>query len=241
MSRICALLLLLLAPLVWAEDLRITASEWPPYASSGLYRNGVAVALTEAALQRAGYKTTTQLGAWPAALNDTIAGAHDVITAVWRTTEREELLTFSEPFLTNYIVFIKRDASDAYFNERADLDGLRIGVVADYAYSDQPYDTTNIKIELADSALENIARLRASELDLVLADSRVASYQIDKLVAAKELTVIRNPLLTRGLRLAVTKSRDDHAEIIAAFNDAIKEMQADGSYNALLATFRVSQ
>jgi polar amino acid transport system substrate-binding protein len=241
MIRICTLLLMLLVTPVWAEKLVLTASEWPPYASAGLYRNGVAVALTEEALRRAGYETETMLGTWPEALDETIAGSRDVITSVWRTEEREQQLAFSEPFLTNYIVFIKRDDSDAWFNERADLDGLRIGVVADYAYSAQPYDTAGIDIQLADSALENIEKLRAGELDLVLADSRVAAYQIDKLVAAKELTLIRNPLLKRGLRIAVTKSRADHAEIITAFDASIQRMQTDGSYNAILATFRVSQ
>ena len=235
------LLLLTLANGAIAEDIKLTATDWPPYASSQLYRNGVAIVLTEEALQRAGYKTTTTIAPWPQALERVADGSYDVVTSVWKTDERSEALAFSEPFMRNYIIFIKRSGSAAQFNELADLQGLRIGVVTDYAYSNQPYDTTGIKISEAGSVQENINLLLKDQLDLVLADGRVAAYEIDQMVVAKELTIIRNPFTTRGMRIGVSRQNPNHEKIIAAFNESIAEMREDGSYNAILATFRVSQ
>jgi ABC-type amino acid transport substrate-binding protein len=48
------------------------------------------------------------------------------------------------------------------------------------------------------------------------------------------------PLLTRGLRIGVSKEREDAAAIVEAFEQEIAKMQEDGSYNAILATFRIS-
>jgi polar amino acid transport system substrate-binding protein len=239
--RLLPLLLLAISGTAVADDLTVTATDWPPYISSDLYRDGVVAVVTAEAFRRAGYGTSMTIENWPAALEKAEDGVYDVIAAIWQTDKRSNQMLFSEPFLKNYIVFIKRADSAAQFRVRADLDGLRIGVVEDYAYSDQPYDTAGITIAAAGSVKENIDRLLANELDLVLADSRVAAYEINKMAEAKNLTLIRNPLLTRGLRIAVSRQNPRHVEIISAFNYAIAEMQDDGSYNEILATFRVSQ
>lgn len=224
-----------------ATDLRVTGSTWPPYLTQQLYKNGVAAILTEEALRRAGYDSKTTLDSWPAALEETIAGNYDIVTAVWFTDKRAAELEFSKPFMENYIVFITRDDNYIEFNEPDDLQGLRIGVVDDYSYSNEPYDTTGIEVSAAGSARENIQRLLASELDLVLADSRVALYEIDQLVAAKQLSIIRKPLITRGLRIAVSRKHTDAKKIVADFDASIAAMKLDGSYNAILATFRISE
>lgn len=241
LTRLWPLLLITLANGATAEEIKLTATDWPPYASTQLYRNGVAIVLTEEALERAGYTTTTTIAPWPQALESVADGTYDVVTSVWETDERSEKIAFSAPFMNNYIIFIKRSGSPAQFNETDDLQGLRIGVVTDYAYSNQPYDTSGIEISEAGSVQENINLLLKDELDLVLADGRVAAYEIDQMVVAKELTVIRNPLITRGLRIGVSRQNPNHEKVIAAFDKSIAEMRKDGSYSAILATFRVSQ
>ena len=114
-------------------------------------------------------------------------------------------------------------------------------MVNDYAYSAQPYDTTGIEITESGSVKQNIERLLNSEIDLVLADSRIAFFEVDQLRAAKRITVLPKPVITRGLRIGVSKQRPDHAEIVAAFNRAVTQMKEDGSYNSLMANYRISE
>lgn len=236
---ICAGMLVGALP-VAAEQLRLNASPWPPYVDKGAQGYGFATVVVSQALKRAGYDTTTTIHSWSSVLESTRAGDHDVISSIWQTPERADWLAFSKPYISNEISFVKRADSTARFKGRDDLVGKTIGVVSDYAYSDQPYDTTGIDIVLAGSVAENIAQLRAGKIDLVLADRRVALYEINERAAARSFDVLPNPLLERGLRIAVPKDREDHAEIIAAFESAIAEMREDGSFNAILARFRVS-
>jgi polar amino acid transport system substrate-binding protein len=223
-----------------AEDIRMTGSNWPPYVDDALHGDGFVVALVSDALKRAGYQAKMNVEPCPLSLEATQAGRYDVFCSLWYTDERAETLAFSEPFIENNITFIKRSDSRFQIEDRTDLMGLRIGVVDDYAYREQAYDTNGIEVTIAGSVRKNIERLLAGDVDLVLADSRVAFYEVNELGVAKNITVLRPALNTRGLRIAVSKSRADYQEIIDAFNVAIAAMKADGSYSSLLANHRIS-
>lgn len=224
-----------------ADELRLTASEWRPYVDSDVMRSGFAVALVSRALERAGYDVSIDIGPWPQALEDTVAGKHDVFATLWFTDERAESIVFSEPYIDNEITFVRRSDSGIRFREREDLLGLKIGIVDDFAYSSESIDTTGIEIVSSASVTESIAQLREGELDLVLADRRVALAEINERALAKSFDVLPDPLITRGLRIGVSKQRDDADAIVAAFEDEIAKMREDGSFNAILATFRVSK
>ena len=223
-----------------ADDLRMTASGWPPYVDANIQKNGFAVVLVTEALKRAGYSASMAIEPWPRALEATQNGDYDVNCTLWYTEDRASTLSFSEPYIENPIIFIKRSESDFEFRSRSDLSGLKVGIVHDYAYREQAYDTTGIEVVEADSVRENIRRLLAGDIDLVVADGRVALHEANQLLAAKNITVMRQPLSTRGLRIAVSKSHADHREIIARFEEAIAGMKNDGTFNTILATYRVS-
>jgi len=223
-----------------ADELRLTASDWRPYVDTQVQRSGFAVALVSRALERAGYDVSIDIGPWPQTLEDTITGKHDVFAALWLTDERAKSIVFSEPYIKNEIVFVRRSDSGIRFRERKDLLGLRIGIVDDFAYSSESVDTADIEIVSSGSVKDNIAQLRDGELDLVLADRRVALAEINERALAKLFDVLPDPIITRGLRIGVSKERDDADAIVAAFEDEIAKMREDGSFNAILATFRVT-
>ena len=228
------------SPLAAAQSLTLTATEWPPYVAAGVQRNGFAMALVGRALERAGYEVTASVEPWPAAFDATVAGERDVFASLWYTDERAESLVFSEPYITNEITFIRLSSSGLRVRDRADLDGLRIGVVDDFAYSRESLDTAGVDVQASGSVGENVVRLREGELDLVVADRRVALREINERALATLFDVLPEPVLTRGLRIAVSRQRDDAAEIVAAFETEIGKMREDGSFNAILASFRVS-
>jgi polar amino acid transport system substrate-binding protein len=225
---------------VTADELRLTASEWRPYANSAVQGNGFAVALVTRALERAGYDVDVSVGTWPQPFDDTVAGKQDVYATLWFTEDRAEHVVFSEPYIESEITLVRRADSDIRVAGRDDLVGLKVGVVSDYAYSPESVDTTDINIVSFGTVTENIAALRDNRLDLVLAERRVAMTEINERALAKMFDVMPDPLLTRGLRIGVSKEREDAAAIVQAFEQEIAKMQEDGTYNAILATFRIS-
>lgn len=223
-----------------SETLRLTASAWPPYVDPTTRASGFAIALVSTALERAGYELAFTAEPWPKALEATVAGKYDVVGALWFQEERGESLAFSEPYIDCEIALIKLTTSDFRFTGRDSLVGRKVGVVDDYAYSREAVDRTGIEIVSGGTVTDNVARLADGEIDLVVADRRVALFHINEGARAKMFDVLPDALMRRGLRIAVPKSRPDHEEIIAAFDTAVAEMRADGTYDALLASFRVS-
>lgn len=232
--------LLALATHANAQELKVVASVWEPYVSASMERNGVAPALVRTALRRAGFRVQLYLDDWPRSLTATRAGDFDAIVGIWYTDERAADLSFSEAFIRNQLQFMKRSADDIQLRDREDFVGLRVGVVEDFAYSEQQYDTTGIDIVSGGSVGENVDRLLAGELDLVLGDQLVLRHEADQRRAAKRVEVLPLVLESRGLHLAVSRKRPDHSEIVTAFDKSIAAMKADGSYNSMLANYRIS-
>ncbi len=242
--RLTALLLVCLCASaygpVFAQDLKLAANEWPPYVFAAEYRQGVATALATTGLKRAGYELNITIMAWPKVLAATESGDNDVIVAVWYTPARARNMLFSEPYMHNELKLLTRSDVTLDGIAREDLAGLRIGVVKDFAYGQEPYDTTGLDIVVGGSVRDNVRALFARELDLVLGDERVLRHEVDLVSGAKFVRIIPDALQTRGLRIAVSKQRKDHAEIVAAFNKEIAAMREDGSYNSTLANYRIS-
>lgn len=228
------------APQQQDTALRLVASEWPPYVDASISRDGVAPQLVMAALRRAGFRVQLFIDYWPKSLDATAAGDFDGILSLWYTDERAKSIAFSEAFITNNLQFMKRAADEIELSSREDFVGLRVGVVEDYAYSEKQYDTTDIEIVSGGSVGDNIEKLLAGEVDLVLGDSLVLRHQADLRRASKRLEVLPLVLESRGLHFGVSLKRPDHAEIIAAFNDSIAAMRADGTYASLLANYRIN-
>lgn len=235
-----ALLMVALAGSLAAEELRLAAVDWPPYTFADSYRQGVATALVAAALERAGYDTKLTIADWPQILDATRDGENDVIVAAWYRADRDAELAFSAPYLTNRLKFLTRHDLEFGALSRDALAGYRIGVVGDFAYAEQPYDTAGLDILVGSSVRDNVRALFARELDLVLGDERVLRHEVDLVSGAKFVTFLPEVFEARGLRIAVSRERADHGRITAAFDGAIAAMRADGSYNSLLANYRIS-
>lgn len=244
--RLCLLVGLALGPAagsaVAGEPLRVTASVWPPYVDEALSDRGLAMSLVTTALQRAGYSSAAKLEPWPEALEATMAGKYDVLASVWHTKERAQALSFSQPFITNQLKLIKRRDRDLVVRDVSDLEGLRVGVVADYAYTEDAYRPTGLHLVAGGGVIDNLRALNERKVDLVFADERVALYELNQKLMAqvKDVIVLPRTWVERGLRIAVSKKNPQHRQIVEAFDRAIGEMRQDGSYFAILAQFRVS-
>ena len=232
----------LLSGPILASDLKLIASPWPPYVGTNLLKNGVAVHIVTEALSRAGYNSNLALVNWPDDLEAAKSGEHDVIAAVWYSEERTESLAFSEPYLINSTHFFKHSDSEHKFKSLADLDGLKIGVVEEYAYGETFSKASEFIQVIHETVFDSLTSLVAREVDLVLADSRVSLYELNTNIPSgvKQVTMLGIPYATKSLRIGVSKHHTDHERIINKFNLAIAAMKEDGSYTQIFATHRVN-
>ncbi len=238
-------LLLLLAGLLLQtaeanEMLKLVSGHWPPYVEKGAPGGGAAIDLVSRILKRAGYDTVASIDSWPRSLQGSEIGIYDVLATAWFTKDRNRELQFSDPYYENITRFIKRRDRPIRFHNYADLKNLLIGVVAGRDYGEK-FDRAQGFVRIAKShVIENLLLMQQGRIDLTLGDEWVIRHELTQYFpnAVKEFEFLSKPVSRRELRIAVSRTRPDHAQIIPAFNKTLAAMKADGSMKKLLDNYR---
>lgn len=228
--------LLLASGAARAELLRVTGSLWSPYLDNELENGGLAADLVRTALERAGYQVEASAEPWSRAYEGAAIGVYDVVAAIWQNEERGEDLIFSNPYLLNDIIFMSRQGVLGGWRTFNDLTSYRIGVVRDYAY-DEVFDTHPDLHRYANNHLiQNLLLLRQGRLDVVVGDRWSILHEIAQFMPDDigYFVALPKPLARRALRLGVSRLNPKAPEIVAAFDAAIAEMQADGTYDEIV-------
>lgn len=231
-TRFALVCLLALTGAAQAEVLKVTGSLWSPYLDPELENNGLAADLVKNALTRAGYEVEADVDTWTRAYEGTAVGVYDVVAAIWQSEERGEDLLFSGAYLLNDIVFMARRGVLVEYENLSDLAGFRIGVVREYGYDDAFDYHPGLARVVNDHLIQNLLLLRQGRIDIVVGDKWAILHQVSQFIPddANQFRMLPKPLARRALRLGVSRKNPDAQKIIAAFDAAIQEMQADGSY-----------
>jgi len=221
-----------------AENLNVVHSgKWPPYADAGLPQQGLAIELVMTALKRAGYTPVVNIDSLDRILEGGKLGVYDVFATPWFSEERNQYLYYSEPYLESYIRFIKKKDKKFDFESFADLKGMMIGIVADYAY-DETFNQSRDLIKISErNLIQNLLKLTQGRIDLTLDDELVLQYEINQYMpnSMAELQLLPKPLAVRGIHIGVSRENPDHEKIAAAFDKAIAAMKKDGSYDLIVS------
>ncbi len=217
------------------RQLQLVSTPWPPFTNApGQPR--YALNLVGAALERVGIIAKTVIVDEDSLTPSLLSGEFDGSAALWKDTQRERALIYSQPYLENRLILVGRQGSDVSATSLADLAGKRIALIAGYAYGDA-VETKDGPIFVASHSKEDsIAKLLNGEVDYTLMDDLVIQYLVShhEEEARTRLAFGSSPLITRSLHLAVSRSLPDAESIISRFNTEVVDMMVDGSYHRLL-------
>jgi polar amino acid transport system substrate-binding protein len=227
-----------LLPDAWARKLVLAATEYPPYYGEALPNGGPVTELTLAALRKAGYEVEVRFLPWVRALRQGQLGQVDGLVGVWHSAEREASFLFSQPVVANRIVLCKRSDREApaRFADFGSLKPYTVGVVRGYA--DPPgLAAAQIRTEAVNDDLQNLRKLLAGHIDLVLIDSRVGRYLLNKHLPASAAAVqcLQPAVQEHPQYLVVSRHTPDGRQIVAAFNEQLKALQESGEYAEIAA------
>ncbi|RLA23734.1 MAG: hypothetical protein DRQ62_05895 [Gammaproteobacteria bacterium] len=223
-----------------AQAISIVSNQWPPYVDDSIPEKGLAVELVNKALQRKGYQPTLHIYNWQRALEGVEIGVFDATCAIWKTAKREQSLLYSEPYLTNTISFLKKKNLTVDYHGLNDLGGYVIGVLRDYAYDDR-FNRSRGLIKIPENHIvQNLQKLNNGSIDLTLGDERAINYAIQQYLPMhiQSFEFLKPALAYKKLYMAVSKSNPAAQTIIDHFNQAIKEMQQDGSYDRIISKYK---
>ena len=247
MNRTSTIVLLALLTLIssvsQASTLSIVAKEEAPYFGKNLPQQGLSAEIVQTALNHAGFTSDISYKTWPRAYEGAQIGVFDILGSIWKTDFRSQDFAFSEPYLFHEIQFIRRQDDAQYiFKSLKDLDGLIIGTLKGYAYRrDFLKDRSFIKVP-QNQLLQNLLKLTKGEIDLTLGDKRKITYELNQFMKGSidKLRLLPTPLARNAVHIAISKENPQHKAILERFNQALKAMKSDGSYQKIIDKHRSS-
>jgi len=216
-------------------ELNLASDVWPPFTNVEPHR-AFASELVKESLGRAGIKSTTQILEFEDVIQGIRSGKYHGSAALWYNEERDEFLLFSAPYLQNRLIVVGRKGADVSMKSFADLAGMRVAVVGNYAYGSEVDQAWEVILVTGNNDQQNLERLLKEEVDYMLVDALLMEYllthQGDEV--ARYLEIGSTPLFKRSLHFAVRKDVEGAQSIIDRFNQGIIKMISDGSYNRIL-------
>jgi len=214
--------------------LRLTANIWEPYTGADLPRQGIASDIVLTALARAGYAAEISIMPWSRALASVYQGNRDGVVGVWLTGERRARLAVSDSYLSNelFLFYVRPELCTG--NGLVADAATRIGVGRDYDYSDAFMARYGSALKPVDRVEQNLLKLQAGRIDMVLEDRRVVEFVVARQPGAPLLTCTTQPAMSLPLHFGLRRGYPNADGIIAAFNVQLAAMKKDGTLDAIM-------
>jgi polar amino acid transport system substrate-binding protein len=221
----------------WGQDMTLVAAAdpYPPYVDPQAPGEGLSMEVVRAAFKTQGYTIKLEIMPWIRAEIGVSEGRYDVLVDVWRTEARAKEFLFAAPYAVSKIKFIKRKDNPFEFTGLDSLNGLRIGVIRGYGYSDAFNKATHFSREEVPSMEHNINKLLLKRIDLTLEDEIRARSLLRTMdpTLAEQLDFTSNALQSNPLYVAAGLKNPRHKEIVDAFNKGLQIIKADGTFLAI--------
>ncbi len=231
-----------LVPAVQAGDetadkmLSVVTLNWEPFYAESLPDGGLVSDIVRSSFAHSGYQVEIKFIPWDRALDTSAKAKEDVLMGLWFAQERTQTYHFSEPFLANRLVFVKAAGDPFEYEGLESLHGKRVGTIRKYVYLKEFLDDPEIGKYPVSNLAANLRKVAAGRVDLAVDDEIVIKDLINRELPElrEKLSFTRNALEEKPLYIASSLQHPRGAEIIAAFNEGLKQIRSNGEYQALL-------
>lgn len=238
MKNIFIAMLIFASSNAFCQQVKLTLASdvWPPFTNvEG--KKAFSLDIVKEALKRSNIKSEVIITDFDSVISGIEEGKFNGSAAFWKSKKREKKLLYSDAYLENQLILVGKKGSNPNVSSLSELKGKRIGIVKGYAYLDSLQTANNINFIYGESDQENLESLLSNKIDFMLVDNLLIQYLLNHEIndISSILAFGSVPLITKPLYFAISKKTPNAEAIIASFNDQIKKMIADGSYNKLLA------
>ncbi len=157
------------------------------------------------------------------------SGQIDLIAAgLDATPDKERQVAFSDPYFTQngYIIVVRKE--NTAIKDWGDLKGKTVGAQVG-THQVKLAQEAKATVKQMDSNAQAFMELQTKTIDALVIDQPVGMYYL-KQGGDKELKIVGSSKNANGMVFAVKK---ENKELLAAVNQALKELKADGTYDKI--------
>lgn len=209
--------------------------EFAPFNSSTLPAGGPLARVVTEAFKRAGVSTELHFYPWARVVKEADAG-HCLIAGLWRNAERDRLYDYSQPFYRFELGYFLGPGAARPGSSLAPAQARRLCVQRG-AYLPEPLQANQ---ELLQTSLDLPGCLRmlgGRRVDMVFGARSAGLHFLRSSPGRSTDDGIRwddPPVEVKDHLLAVRKSDPRRLELLKLFNNGLRQMQSDGSYQQIL-------
>lgn len=238
LSVLAALLTLALtiAPSAHAQHIRMCTVSWAPFYGPDLPRNGFITAITKAAFEAAGHTASVEFMPWARAMLEVRQGDRDMLLGLYLTEERAAAYKFTDRlYPTTNVLVAGKQLGIRRFSSLHELEGYSIGFGRGWSFGEAFDNADFLDKQPTNDQLLSLRKLFAGRIDMVATSfgrfrylARQEGFDLDK-------TAILEPTLTSEyLYNAFSREIDNVDELIADFNQGLKRIREDGTFDRIL-------
>ncbi|EKO3646458.1 transporter substrate-binding domain-containing protein [Vibrio metschnikovii] len=220
------------ASVTLANTITLASGEWEPYQGQSLASGGPAAQVVSEAFALSGWQVNYQYLPWARGLNAAENAELDGTFLYSFNQDRAARFHYSEPVITlSTVVFYHPDKPLRWENEQ-DLLGKTLGGVVAYDYGFVREDA-GYTIERISQPENNFRKLQAGRLDGVM-EERLVGLGLAASVGFSQVAYFDKSIKFVPYHLIVSRKHPKAAEIIAAFNDGLKQLESNGRLAEIL-------
>lgn len=155
-----------------------------------------------------------------------------IISQVTITDERKQQIDFTQPYITNQVKIIVKEDNDS-ITKLEDFKGKNIGVGLgtndeSYLRNDVLPQVGNFEIKTYDDVITSLQDLNAGRIDATINNLYALKPIVDK--NGYKIKAVGDAIKSDQAGIAIRKN---NPEFLAALDQALTDMKADGTYNTI--------
>lgn len=242
-------LLLLLAVSAGAENITIRADNWPPFNGNPKdAKTGYMIEVLREIYGPQGGKIDYQLMSWDDSLASVRKGQFNAVVGAARD-DAPGFVFPQESFGTSANTFFVLGKSPWVYDGMASLGKIKLGVIEDYAYSDEldDYIKANKKggkvvVSRGEEALALlINKLQTGQVDVVVEDASVMLYSLMKLgIPPGQIKAAGRPMDIQDIYVAFAPGIPASKKYAQQFDEGIRKLRSTGKLQQTLLRYNLT-
>ena len=242
-------LLLLLTLNAGAETLTIRADNWPPFNGEPKdAKSGYMIEVLREIYGPLGHKIDYQLLSWDDSLASVRKGQFNAVVGAARD-DAVDFIFPQESFGKSSNTFFVLGKSSWVYGGIASLAKVKLGVIEDYAYSDELDDYikankkgSKVLVSRGEEALALlINKLQTGKVDVVVEDASVMLYSLMELgLPPWQIKAAGAPQDSQDIYIAFAPGIPASKKYAQQFDEGIRKLRASGKLQQILARYNLS-
>lgn len=244
-------LLLLLATNAGASTVSIRADTWPPFNDDPkAAKVGYMIEALREIYGPLGDKIDYQLMSWDDSLASVRNGKFNAVVGASKD-DAPDFIFPQEPFGTSKNTFFALSKSPWVYGGIASLPRIKLGVIEDYAYSDEldDYIKTNkssksgkVVVSRGEEALALlINKLQSGKVDVVVEDASVMLFALMKLgIPTGQIKAVGFPNDSQDIYVAFAPGNPSSKGYAQQFDEGIRKLRASGKLQQILSRYNLT-